>query len=128
MSHHDRHGKARKNERKYAHVVELVVTPDDGLDVSLSRRIVEFHKSRRLRRSSSSLVASFAKWVARISRKQHRSCRRGDLPCLSIMRGLDGGARSAELFLAFSSPPAPPVQPSRATAAPSPDICVSTPE
>jgi hypothetical protein len=34
---------------------------------------------------------------------------------------------AAELFLAFLPPPAPPVQPSRATAAPSSDICVSTP-
>src|SRR6516165_6029041 len=40
-------GKALANERKYPNIVELVV-PDDGLEVELSSRIMEFHKSRHL--------------------------------------------------------------------------------
>ena len=40
-------GKALANERKYPNIVEVVV-PDDGLEVELSSRIMEFHKSRHL--------------------------------------------------------------------------------
>jgi hypothetical protein len=47
MRQWDRIGKALANERKYAYVVELVVS-GEALDVALSRRIVEFHKSRRI--------------------------------------------------------------------------------
>jgi len=36
-------GKALANERKYPNIVELVV-PDDGLEVELSSRIMEFHR------------------------------------------------------------------------------------
>ena len=35
------------NERKYPNIVELTV-PTDGLDIQLSRRIIEFHKSRHI--------------------------------------------------------------------------------
>jgi hypothetical protein len=41
----DRTGKGLTNERKYPYVVELAVT-GEGLDIALSRRIVDFHKSR----------------------------------------------------------------------------------
>jgi hypothetical protein len=47
MRQWDRIGKALANERKYPYVVELVVI-GEALDVALSRRIVEFHKSRRI--------------------------------------------------------------------------------
>lgn len=40
-------GKAAKNESKCSHVVELVVA-SEGLDVKLSREIVQFHHSRRI--------------------------------------------------------------------------------
>ena len=36
-----------KNESKYPHIVELAVD-SHGLDVELSRRIIEFHKSRHI--------------------------------------------------------------------------------
>ena len=42
----DRAGKAFANERKYPFIVEVPVAAN-GLDVELSRRIVDFHKSRR---------------------------------------------------------------------------------
>ena len=41
---HDRTGKALHNERSYPHVVELAVAAE-GLDVTLSRRIMDFHKT-----------------------------------------------------------------------------------
>ena len=44
MSHFDLGGKGLTNERRYPFVVELGVTAD-GLDVELSRRIINFHKS-----------------------------------------------------------------------------------
>jgi len=44
MSQFDRGGKGLKNERRYPYVVELAVTAG-GLDVELSRRIINFHKS-----------------------------------------------------------------------------------
>jgi hypothetical protein len=44
---HDRTGKALHNERSYPYVVELAVAAD-GLDVGLSRRIMDFHKSQRI--------------------------------------------------------------------------------
>jgi hypothetical protein len=36
------------NEKKYPNIVELSV-PQDGLEIGLSRRIIEFHKSRQIR-------------------------------------------------------------------------------
>ena len=39
--------KAVANESKYPNVVELVVATD-GLDVTLGRRIINFHKSRHI--------------------------------------------------------------------------------
>ena len=39
--------KAAANESKYPNVVELGV-PADGLDVTLGRRIINFHKSRHI--------------------------------------------------------------------------------
>jgi hypothetical protein len=40
-------GKAAANEGKYPNVVELAV-PAHGLDVTLGRRIMAFHKSRHI--------------------------------------------------------------------------------
>jgi hypothetical protein len=40
-------GKALANETKYPNIVELPV-PDDGLEIELSRRIMEFHKLRHI--------------------------------------------------------------------------------
>jgi hypothetical protein len=40
-------GKAKANEHKYPYVVELAVSGKE-LDVGLSRRIVNFHKSRHI--------------------------------------------------------------------------------
>ena len=40
-------GKALTNESRYPYVVELVF-PDSGLEIDLNRRIVGFHKSRRI--------------------------------------------------------------------------------
>src|SRR5262249_28330202 len=40
-------GKALANETKYPNIVELAV-PDDGLKIEMSRRIMEFHKSRHI--------------------------------------------------------------------------------
>ena len=40
--------KAVMNENKYPYIVEIVVVTD-GLDVKLSRQIVRFHQSRRIR-------------------------------------------------------------------------------
>jgi hypothetical protein len=40
-------GKALANEKKYPNIIELAV-PDDGLEIELSRRIMEFHKSRNI--------------------------------------------------------------------------------
>jgi hypothetical protein len=40
-------GKTLRNERKYPHIVELAVDTN-GLDVELSRRIMDFHKSRHI--------------------------------------------------------------------------------
>ena len=42
-----RTGKGLRNERKYPYVVELAVT-GEGLDIALSRRIIDFHKSRHI--------------------------------------------------------------------------------
>jgi hypothetical protein len=42
-----RSGKSLINESRYPYVVELVL-PDDGLAIELNRRIVGFHKSRRI--------------------------------------------------------------------------------
>jgi hypothetical protein len=39
--------KATANESKYPNIVELVVG-SDGLDVTLSRQIINFHKSRHI--------------------------------------------------------------------------------
>jgi hypothetical protein len=41
------HYKAIANERKYPNIVELAV-PAAGLQIELSRRIIQFHKSRRI--------------------------------------------------------------------------------
>jgi hypothetical protein len=41
-------GKARENERKYPHIVELNVVAK-GLDIGLSRRIIDFHNTRHIR-------------------------------------------------------------------------------
>jgi len=43
----DRTGRGLTNERKYPCVVELAVT-GEGLDIALSRRIMNFHKSRHI--------------------------------------------------------------------------------
>jgi hypothetical protein len=40
-------GRPVRNERQYPHIVELVVATDE-LDVPLSRRIMDFHKSRHV--------------------------------------------------------------------------------
>jgi hypothetical protein len=42
-----RSAKAVSNERKYPNIVELAVT-SDGLEVALSSRIIDFHKSRHI--------------------------------------------------------------------------------
>ena len=44
MSQFDRGAKGLANERRYPHIVEVAVTAD-GLNVELSRRIINFHKS-----------------------------------------------------------------------------------
>ena len=43
----DRAGRGTTNEIKHPYVVELSVVRD-GLDVELSRRIMQFHKSRHI--------------------------------------------------------------------------------
>jgi hypothetical protein len=44
-----RHNRAVTNETKHPYIVEVeVVVGRDGLDVDLSRRIMQFHKSRRM--------------------------------------------------------------------------------
>ena len=43
-----RHASAGTNERKYPHIVELVVDKH-GLDVGLGRRIIHFHNSRHIK-------------------------------------------------------------------------------
>lgn len=40
-------GRAVENESKYPYIVELFVA-DDKLDVELSRRTMEFHRSRKI--------------------------------------------------------------------------------
>ena len=40
-------GKAVANEQKYPHIVELVIA-DDELDVEVSRRMMDFHRSRKI--------------------------------------------------------------------------------
>jgi hypothetical protein len=40
-------GKAVANEQKYPHIVELVVA-DDELDVEVSRRMMDFQRSRKI--------------------------------------------------------------------------------
>jgi hypothetical protein len=40
-------GRAVANEREYTYIVELVVD-DDILDVELSRRMLDFHRSREI--------------------------------------------------------------------------------
>jgi hypothetical protein len=40
-------GKAVANEKEYPYIVELVVA-DDKLDVELSRRMMDFHRSRKI--------------------------------------------------------------------------------
>jgi hypothetical protein len=40
-------GKAVKNESKYPYIVELAVV-DDMLDVELSRRMLDFHRQRKI--------------------------------------------------------------------------------
>lgn len=40
-------GKAAANERKYPHIVALSVT-GPGLDIGLSRQIVDFHNARHI--------------------------------------------------------------------------------
>jgi hypothetical protein len=40
-------GKAVTNEKKYPYIVELFVA-DEKLDVELSRRIMNFHRSRKI--------------------------------------------------------------------------------
>jgi hypothetical protein len=47
MSQFDRGGKGLTNEKRHPYIVELAVTAD-GLDVGLSRRIINFHKSLRI--------------------------------------------------------------------------------
>jgi 3-dehydroquinate dehydratase len=47
MVRQPRSGKAVDNERKYPHIVELAVD-DDMLDVELSRRMLDFHRSRKI--------------------------------------------------------------------------------
>jgi hypothetical protein len=42
-----RSGRALANQREYSNIVELAVDVD-GLDVELSRRIIEFHMSRHI--------------------------------------------------------------------------------
>jgi len=44
---HDRTGRTLHNERTYPYVVELAVAAE-GLDLTLSRRIMDFHKSQRI--------------------------------------------------------------------------------
>ena len=44
---HNMPGKAAKNEREYPYVVEFVVA-GDKLDVELSRRMMDFHSSRKI--------------------------------------------------------------------------------
>jgi hypothetical protein len=41
-------GKAIANERKYPYIIELAVA-GKGLDIGLSRRIVNFHKTRHIK-------------------------------------------------------------------------------
>jgi hypothetical protein len=41
-------GKAAANERKYPYIIELVVA-GKGLDIALSRRIMDFHKTRHIK-------------------------------------------------------------------------------
>ena len=40
-------GKASENESKYPYIVELSV-PEDKLDVEVSRRMMDFHSSRKI--------------------------------------------------------------------------------
>jgi hypothetical protein len=59
-------GKTLANERKYPNIVELVVS-DDGLEVGLSRRIMEFHKSRHIE-------PRHGRWTIKDSRTYCRWC------------------------------------------------------
>jgi len=49
-------GKTLKNERKYPYIVKLAVD-SHGLNVELSRRIIEFHKSRHIQPRHGRIIA-----------------------------------------------------------------------
>jgi hypothetical protein len=57
-------GKSLANERKYPNIVELAV-PEDGLEIELSRQIMEFHKSRRIQ-------PRHGRWI---TKNNHTRCR-----------------------------------------------------
>ena len=47
MVRQPRSGKAVANEKKYPYIVELFVA-DDKLDVKVNRRMMDFHRSRKI--------------------------------------------------------------------------------
>jgi chitinase len=59
-------GKALANEKKYPNIIELAV-PDDGLDIELSRRIMEFHKSRHIQ-------PRYGRWITKNNQTYCRWC------------------------------------------------------
>ena len=63
---YDRAGKALTNEKTYPYVVELVV-PVQGLDITISRQVMTFHKARHLR-------PRFGRTVFRDGANYHRWC------------------------------------------------------
>ena len=61
---HPGSGKTLANEKKYPNIVERAV-PDGGLDIQLSRRIMEFHISRHIQ-------PRHGRWI---SKDNHTYCR-----------------------------------------------------
>jgi hypothetical protein len=59
-------GKALANEKKYPNIVELAV-PEDGLEIELSRQIMDFHKSRHIR-------PRHGRWITKNNQTHCRWC------------------------------------------------------
>jgi hypothetical protein len=59
-------GKSLANEKKYPNIVELAV-PEDGLEIELSRQIMEFHKLRHIQ-------PRHGRWITKNNQTQCRWC------------------------------------------------------
>jgi hypothetical protein len=75
-------GKAVENEKKYPYIVELVVA-GDPLDVELSRRMMDFHRSRKIQ-------ARYGRRIIREGQIYFRWCF-SDLATARAFRGQFGG-------------------------------------